>query len=57
MVRTFNFGPNQKNNYSVIQIVNLIKKDWKNIKWEFKKREKVYETNILKLDSSNPLNY
>ena len=48
----FNFGPNQKNNHSVIQIVNLIKKDWENIKWEFKKDRKVYETNILKLDSS-----
>ena len=48
----FNFGPDQKSNYSVIQIVNLIKKNWKNIKWKFKKdRKKFYETNILKLDS------
>ncbi len=48
----FNFGPDQKSNYSVLQIVNLIKKNWRNIKWKIKKdRKKVYETNILKLDS------
>jgi len=52
----FNFGPDQKSNYSVLQIVNLIKKNWKNIKWKLKKdRKKVYETNILKLDSLKAL--
>ncbi len=52
----FNFGPNKKDNHSVLQIVNLIKKNWENIKWEEKKDgKKIYETNILKLDSSKSL--
>ena len=32
------FGPDQKSNYSVLQIVNLIKKNWRNIKWKIKKK-------------------
>ena len=52
----FNFGPKPNNNFSVIQIVNLIKKNWKDIKWQEKKdKTKHYETNLLKLNSSKSL--
>ena len=51
--QVFNFGPSQRSNHSVLKIINLIKKDWKNIKWNIKKdKNKIYETNILKLNSS-----
>ena len=52
----FNFGPSPKSNYPVKKIVNLMKKNWKNIKWVIEKEQnKVYETNILKLNSSKSL--
>ena len=35
--QVFNFGPSQRSNHSVLKIINLIKKDWKNIKWNIKK--------------------
>jgi CDP-glucose 4,6-dehydratase len=54
--QAFNFGPNQKSNHNVIKIVNLIKKNWKNIKWKIQKnKNKIKETNILKLDSTKSL--
>ena len=54
----FNFGPNPKSNYSVLKIIKIMKKNWKNIRWEIKKdKNKVYETNILKLDSSKSLKF
>ena len=52
----FNFGPNPRSNYSVLKIVKIMKENWKNIKWTLKKeKNKVYETNILKLDSNKSL--
>ena len=54
----FNFGPNPKSNYSVLKIIKIMKKSWKSIRWEIKKdKNKVYETNILKLDSSKSLKF
>ena len=56
--QAFNFGPNPKNNYSVIKIIKIMSKNWKNIKWKFKKeKNQAYETNILKLDSSKSLKF
>lgn len=48
----FNFGPQSKNNYSVKKIVQLMEKNWKNVRWEIKKTNRnIHETNILKLNS------
>ncbi len=54
----FNFGPPSKNNYSVKKIVQLMEKNWKNVRWEIKKNKRnIHETNILKLNSHKSLKY
>ena len=37
MGRLFNFGPDKKENYKVIEILNLIKKQYPKAKWKIKK--------------------
>ena len=48
----FNFGPNHKKNYSVMSLVKLMRKNWKDISWKMiRKNEKnFYESNLLKLN-------
>ena len=48
----FNFGPNHKKNYSVISLVKLMRKTWKDISWRVirKNRKNFYESNLLKLN-------
>ena len=54
----FNFGPPLKNNYSVKKIVQLMEKNWKNVRWEIKKNKRnIHETNILKLNSNKSLKF
>ena len=50
----FNFGPNNTKNYSVIFLVKLIKKYWKETSWKLsnKKKKSFYESNLLKLNSN-----
>jgi CDP-glucose 4,6-dehydratase len=50
----FNFGPGNNNEYSVMFLVKLMKKYWKNVSWrvENKKKGKFYESNLLKLNSN-----
>jgi CDP-glucose 4,6-dehydratase len=50
----FNFGPNNKNNYSVINLVKTMKIKWKNVSWKIlkNKKNKLYESKLLKLNSS-----
>tara|TARA_B100000029_G_scaffold516047_1_gene626412 strand:- start:1067 stop:2155 length:1089 start_codon:yes stop_codon:yes gene_type:complete len=50
----FNFGPNSSNNYNVISLIKLMKKNWKKISWKFEKKNKkvFYESNLLKLNSN-----
>ena len=50
----FNFGPSNIKNYSVITVVKLIKKYWKETSWTVKKnRKKIFhESNLLKLNSN-----
>ena len=49
----FNFGPNNKNNFSVINLVKTMKANWKNVAWKVdKKRSKLYESKLLKLNCS-----
>ena len=48
----FNFGPSNKKNYSVLNVVKNMKKDWKSVSWKVGKRNKTfYESNLLKLNS------
>ena len=48
----FNFGPSNSNNYSVIYLVKLMKKNWKKITWKIinKNKKNFYESNLLKLN-------
>jgi len=48
----FNFGPNHKKNYSVIFLVNIMKKFWKKVSWKVIKKNKIrfHESNLLKLN-------
>lgn len=50
----FNFGPNNTKNYSVIFLVKLIKKYWKETSWKVvnKKEKSFYESNLLKINSN-----
>jgi CDP-glucose 4,6-dehydratase len=50
----FNFGPVVKNNYSVLQVVKIMKKNWKKVSWKIinPKKNDFYESSLLKLNSN-----
>ena len=48
----FNFGPNYKKNYKVIEVLKIVKKIWPKIKWKINKNSSFYESKLLKLNSS-----
>tara|TARA_B100000780_G_scaffold83952_1_gene57415 strand:+ start:574 stop:1665 length:1092 start_codon:yes stop_codon:yes gene_type:complete len=50
----FNFGPVVTNNYSVLQVVKIMKKNWKKVSWKLidPKKNNFYESSLLKLNSS-----
>lgn len=49
----FNFGPNNKQNNSVLDVVKEMKKSWSVVKWKIKKIKKgVKESKLLKLNSN-----
>ena len=49
----FNFGPNNKDNKSVLNVVKEMKKSWKAVSWTVKKSRKAkYESKLLKLNSN-----
>ncbi len=51
--KPFNFGPQSKENYSVIDVIKLLKKNWKNFNFKIQNSKKNYrEANLLKLNSS-----
>ena len=50
--QAFNFGPNNSSNFKVINLVNLMNIYWKNVSWKIVKKEKFYESGLLKLNSS-----
>lgn len=52
----FNFGPNTKSNYSVLHILNYIKKRLPNFEWMIKSnKKKFYESKLLKLNCNKAL--
>ena len=46
----FNFGPNHKKNYSVIDVIRIFKKKWKNASWVIKNDKEFFESDLLKLN-------
>ena len=46
-----NFGPKEKNNFKVIDVVNKMASYWDKVKWRSKKNTKFHESNLLKLNS------
>ena len=49
----FNFGPSNKKEFTVIDVIQNMKKDWKKVSWKLIKKNKFhYESNLLKLNSS-----
>jgi CDP-glucose 4,6-dehydratase len=49
----FNFGPSNRDNKSVLNVVTEMKKSWKAVSWKIKKFEKIdYESKLLKLNSN-----
>ena len=47
----FNFGPNKYSRYTVLQILNLIKKKWTKASWKVHKELNFKEAKLLKLNS------
>ena len=53
---TFNFGPSNHNNYSVLDVVKIMKKNWKRVSWKIQKKNKFYfESDLLKLNSNKAM--
>lgn len=49
----FNFGPSNKKDFTVIDVIQNMKKDWKKVSWKLIKRNKFHhESNLLKLNCS-----
>ena len=45
-----NFGPNTKENYSVLDLLKTMNKYWNNVQYEIKKSKKFHESKLLKLN-------
>ncbi len=48
----FNFGPIKKKNMNVLQIIKLMKKNWKKINWNIFYKKRFHESKLLFLNSS-----
>ena len=50
----FNFGPELSSNYSVLQVVKKMKKNWNKVSWKSidPKKNNFYESSLLKLNSN-----
>ena len=50
----FNFGPINTNNYSVLQVVKTMKKNWEKVSWTVPiyKKKTFYESSLLKINSN-----
>ncbi|MBN2478795.1 MAG: CDP-glucose 4,6-dehydratase [Parachlamydiales bacterium] len=56
--QSWNFGPIEKETLTVYEMLNLLQKDWQNIKYKIvNKKEKKLEANFLRLDSSKANKY
>jgi CDP-glucose 4,6-dehydratase len=48
----FNFGPENKSNFKVLDILKKTKNHWNNIRWKVKVNKNLSETTLLKLNSN-----
>ena len=46
----FNFGPNEKKDRTVLNLVKEMSIHWKNVKWKIKPNKKMHEAGLLKLN-------
>ena len=48
----FNFGPNLRREYSVLELVKTMRHYWKNVSWKIisKSKKKFYESELLRLN-------
>ena len=55
----FNFGPAANNNYSVLELIKEMQKNWGNVKWgeDSQFSQKVYEATLLRLNCEKAQNY
>ena len=51
----FNFGPNHKKNYKVLEVLKIVRKFWPEIKWKISKNYQFHESKLLKLNSNKAL--
>ena len=52
---TFNFGPSMNNSLSVLNLIKIIKKSFKGLKWKIKISKKYHESKLLSLNSKKAL--
>lgn len=50
--QAFNFGPSLSQNYSVIDVLKQVKKNYLNARWTINQNKNFYESKLLKLNSS-----
>jgi len=56
--QVFNFGPNNRNSVTVIELVKKIKSQWKSLNWKIVKFKKgAYESKLLKLNSNKAFKF
>jgi len=49
----FNFGPSNRKNFNVIDVIKNMKKTWKKVNWKIVKKNRLYyESSLLKLNSN-----
>ena len=49
----FNFGPSNRKNFNVIDVIKNMKKTWKKVNWKIIKKNRLYhESSLLKLNSN-----
>jgi len=51
----FNFGPSNKKNHTVINVLKEIKKNYPKARWNIKRSKKFFESKLLKLNSNKAI--
>ncbi len=54
---SFNFGPIDTEQHTVINVVNEISQYWDKVKWEVDEKSEIYESQLLRLNCDKAFNY
>ena len=54
---SFNFGPEKKKNFKVIEVLKFSKKYWNTVNWKIKNKRNFYENKLLNLNSNKAKKY